>query len=48
MEPMNEAPAVVNLYTDSSITPIVGVGGRVVRWCLVNLQCRGVLQFGLQ
>ena len=23
-------------------------GGRVVRWCWVNLQCRGVLQFGLQ
>ena len=23
-------------------------GGRVVRWCLVNFQCRGVLQFGLQ
>ena len=25
------------------------VGGRrVVRWCWVNFQCRGVLQFGLQ
>ena len=23
-------------------------GGRVVRWCWVNVQCRGVLQFGLQ
>ena len=22
--------------------------GRVVRWCWVNFQCRGVLQFGLQ
>ena len=22
-------------------------GGRVVRWCWVNFQCRGVLQFGL-
>ena len=22
---------------------IVGGGGRVVRWCLVNFQCRGVL-----
>ena len=21
------------------------VGGRVVRWCRVNFQCRGVLQF---
>ena len=26
---------------------VVG-GGRVVRWCWVNFQCRGVLQFGLQ
>ena len=25
-----------------------GGGGRVVRWCWVNFQCRGVLQFGLQ
>ena len=23
-------------------------GGRVVRWCWVNFQCRGVLQLGLQ
>ena len=23
-------------------------GGRVVRWCWINFQCRGVLQFGLQ
>ena len=23
-------------------------GGRVVRWCWVNVQCRGVLQSGLQ
>ena len=23
-------------------------GGRVVLWCLVNFQCRGILQFGLQ
>ena len=23
-------------------------GGRVVRWCWVNFQSRGVLQFGLQ
>ena len=22
-----------------------GGGGRVVRWCCVNFQCRGVLQF---
>ena len=24
---------------------LVGGGGRVVRWCWVNFQCRGVLQF---
>ena len=24
------------------------VGDRVVRWCWVNFQCRGVLQFGLE
>ena len=23
-------------------------GGRVVRWCSVNFQCRGFLQFGLE
>ena len=28
--------------------PILVVGGRVVRWCWVNFQCRGVLQFGSQ
>ena len=27
---------------------LVHGGGRVVRWCWVNFQCRGVLQFGLQ
>ena len=26
----------------------LGGGGRVVRWCWVNFQCWGVLQFGLQ
>ena len=25
--------------------PIYTGGGRVVRWCWVNFQCRGVLQF---
>ena len=25
--------------------PLSGRGGRVVRWCWVNLQCRGALQF---
>ena len=28
--------------------PLSPVGGRVVRWCRVNFQCRGVLQFGLE
>ena len=27
---------------------IVVGGGRVVRWCWVNFQCRDVLQFGLE
>ena len=31
-----------------SLNFILRVGGRVVRWCWVNFQCRGVLQFGLQ
>ena len=31
---------VVDIFRDA-----VG-GGRVVRWCWVNFQCRGVLQFG--
>ena len=25
-----------------------GEGGRVARWCWVNFQCRGVLQYGLE
>ena len=25
---------------------LIGGGGRVVRWCWLNFQCRGVLQFG--
>ena len=29
-------------------SPVDHGGGRVVRWCWVNFQCRGVLQFGLQ
>ena len=28
--------------------PTTRVGGRVVRWCWVNFQCWGVLQFGIQ
>ena len=27
---------------------VIWGGGRVVRWCWVNFQCRGVLQFGFQ
>ena len=33
----------VTLQNKASITCNYG-GGRVVRWCWVNLQCRGVLQ----
>ena len=33
------------IYPFSSLSP---GGGRVVRWCWVNFQFRGVLQFGLQ
>ena len=28
--------------------PFSSRGGRVVRWCWVNFQCRCVLQFGFQ
>ena len=28
-------------------SPLSPVGGRVVRRCWVNFQCRGVLQFGI-
>ena len=34
--------------TDAASEILGGGGGRVVRWCWVNFQCRGVLQFGLQ
>ena len=27
------------------LSPSLWGGGRVVRWCWVNFQCRGVLQF---
>ena len=33
------------IYPFSHLSPSLG-GGRVVRWSCVNLQCRGVLQFG--
>ena len=35
------------LYPFSPLSPSLG-GGRVMRWCWVNFQCRGVLQFRLQ
>ena len=41
-------------FSETDLDPSIGpdtleiVGGRVVRWCWVNFQCRGVLQFGLQ
>ena len=35
------------IYPFSSASPSLWEGfGRVVRWCWVNFQCRGVLQFG--
>ena len=37
-----------NLKKFSSPEPIYPGGGRVVQWCWVNFQCRGVLHFGLQ
>ena len=37
------------IYPFSSFSLSLGDrGGLVVRWCWVNFQCRGVLQFGLQ
>ena len=33
------------LYPFSPLSLSLGGGGRVVRWCWVNFQCRGVLQF---
>ena len=36
----------IRLYKQGS--PLTRRGVRVVRWCWVNFQCRGVLQFGLQ
>ena len=37
---------IVNIHTHLFL--LDRVGGRVVRWCWVNFQCRGVLQSGLQ
>ena len=41
----NTVPCPVGVRQDCIISPIIG-GGRVVRWCWVNFQYRGVLQFG--
>ena len=38
----------IGLPDNSSIFTAEAGVGRVVRWCWVNFQCRGVLQFGLQ
>ena len=35
------------VYVVSNKAPSFPGDGRVVRWCWVNFQCRGVLQFGL-
>ena len=32
-------------FVDQSV--VIHGGGRVVRWCWVNFQCRGVLQFSI-
>ena len=37
----------LSLLKQRLFTDTVG-GGRVMRWCWVNFQCRGVLQFGLE
>ena len=55
--PLDASIDVDSFQRDKSTTSVVDyvdpvsipfVGGRVVRWCWVNFQCRGVLQFGLQ
>ena len=33
------------IYPFFPLSSSLWVGGRVVRWCWVNFQCRGVLQF---
>ena len=56
LSPFQSIPFLVlnqNLVDGNSVGFVVpalenGGGGRVVRWCWVNFQCRGVLQFGLQ
>ena len=47
-EIVGQGPAVVQVGVGGGcldIFTLIG-GGRVVRWCWVNFQCRGVLQFG--
>ena len=36
------------LNTSTRSRAVCAADGRVVRWCWVNFQCRGVLQFGLE
>ena len=45
---LGEAPSQVSRCTVNACPRKFLGGGRVVRWCWVNFQCRGVLQFGLQ
>ena len=40
------APNVLKRDFPNREAPFENGGGRVVRWCWVNFQCRGVLQFG--
>ena len=42
------SPKTTNNLLSSILSLLYLRGGRVVRWCWVNFQCRGVLQFGLQ
>ena len=47
--PLNPKQPTNQLYNipASSVQPSCNLGGgRVVRWCWVNFQCRGILQFG--
>ena len=52
-QPTNQIPSLMLSWRSLQISvsnfsrsPNFRVDGRVVRWCLVNFQCRGVLQFG--
>ena len=43
-----EENALMTLSLLLTLNALARGGGRVVRWCWVNFQCRGVLQFGFQ